>query len=138
VAYLLDTNVFSEVRRVRPDPHVEEWFESVDDSDIYLSVLVAGEIRQGIERLRPRDLRRAEAFEMWLNELLVRYADRTAAIDAEVAEEWGRLNAVRPLPVIDGLLAATAIVRGWTLVTRNVRHVAATGVRCLDPFSAGA
>jgi predicted nucleic acid-binding protein len=135
MAYLLDTNVFSEVRRARPDPNVDTWFASVDDDDIFLSVLVAGEIRQGVERLRPRDPRRAEAYEMWLNELLVRYAERTAAIDAEVAEEWGRLNAVRPLPVIDGLLAATAIVRGWTLVTRNVRDVAPTGVPCLDPFS---
>jgi predicted nucleic acid-binding protein len=134
MAFLLDTNVFSELRRERPDPNVDRWFGAVDAEDIYLSVLVAGEIRQGVERLRRRDPRRAEAYELWLNELLVRYGERTAVIDAEVAEEWGRLNASRPLPVIDGLLAATAIVRGWTLVTRNVRDVAGTGVMCLDPF----
>ena len=134
MAFLLDTNVFSELRRARPDPNVDTWFGSVDDDDIYLSVLVAGEIRQGVERLRRRDPPRAEAYQLWLNELLVRYEERTAVIDAEVAEEWGRLNARRPLPVIDGLLAATAIVRGWTLVTRNVRDVGGTGVTCLDPF----
>jgi predicted nucleic acid-binding protein len=134
MAFLLDTNVLSEIRRERPDPNVDRWFASVDDGDIYLSVLVAGEIRQGVERLRRRDPRRAEVYELWLNELLVRYAERTAAIDAVVAAEWGRLNARRPLPVIDGLLAATAIVRGWTLVSRNVRDVAGTGVTCLDPF----
>lgn len=134
MAFLLDTNVLSEIRRERPDPNVDTWFASVDDDDIYLSVLVAGEIRQGVERLRRRDPRRAEVYELWLNELLVRYAERTVAIDAEVADEWGRLNARRPLPVIDGLLAATAIVRGWTFVTRNVRDVSGTGVTCLDPF----
>jgi hypothetical protein len=135
MAFLLDTNVFSEIRRPRPDPNVSTWLASVDDDEIYLSVLVAGEIRQGVERLRPRDPRRAEAYETWLNELLVRYADRTAAIDLDVADEWGRLNAARRVPVIDGLLAATAIVRGWTLVTRNVGNVAPTGVPCLDPFA---
>jgi toxin FitB len=134
MAFLLDTNVFSELRRERPDPNVDRWFGSVEGDEIYLSVLVAGEIRQGVERLRRRDARRAEVFELWLNELLVHYAERTAVVDAEVAAEWGRLNARRPLPVIDGLLAATALVRGWTLVTRNVRDVAGTGVMCLDPF----
>ncbi|HZM31973.1 MAG TPA: type II toxin-antitoxin system VapC family toxin [Acidimicrobiales bacterium] len=134
MAFLLDTNVFSEIRRERPDPNVDRWFASVVDDDVYLSVLVAGEIRQGAERLRRRDPQRAEVYELWLTELLVRYAERTAVIDAEVAEQWGRLNASRPLPVVDGLLAATAIVRGWTLVTRNVRDVAGTGVMCLDPF----
>jgi predicted nucleic acid-binding protein len=134
VAFLLDTNVVSEARRPAADPNVRAWLASVPDADLYVSALVIGEVRQAIERLRRRDPARVEVFEAWLSVLLHDYGDRIVPVTAEVAEEWGRLNVPDPLPVIDGLMAATAKVRGWTLVTRNVAGLARTGVRLLNPF----
>jgi hypothetical protein len=134
VAYLLDTNVISETRRLGPDANVLRWFASVDSDDLYVSALVLGEVRQGIERLRPRDPVRAAGFEAWLDTLERDYADHVVPVTAEVADEWGRLNAREPLPVIDSLLAATAKFHDWTLVTRNRNDVERTGVRLLDPF----
>ena len=135
MAFLLDTNIISEVRKPRPDARVTAWLASVEGDDLFLSVLVVGEIGQGIERLRRRDPRRAAAYAGWLVELRTAYADRIVPVDLAAADEWGRLNSVTRLPVVDGLLAATAKVRGWTLVTRNTRDVAGTGVRLLDPFA---
>jgi hypothetical protein len=134
VAFLLDTNVVSEARRPAGDPNVRAWLASVPDAELYVSALVIGEVRQGIERLRRRDPARVVVFEAWLSTLLHDYGDRIVPVTAEVAEEWGRLNVPDPLPVIDGLMAATAKVRGWTLVTRNVSDLARTGVRLLNPF----
>jgi predicted nucleic acid-binding protein len=136
LSFLLDTNVLSEARKRSADPKVRAWFASVPDPDLYLSVLVIGEIRQGVERLRRRDPAQASVFDEWLSTLLKEYADRIVPVTAEVAEAWGRLNVPDPLPVIDGLLAATAKVHGWTLVTRNTRDLARSGVRLLDPFEA--
>jgi predicted nucleic acid-binding protein len=138
VAFLLDTNVVSEIRKPRPDPNVQAWLASVPEADLHLSVLVVGEIRQGVERLRRREPARAAPYEAWLSELARRFADRLVPVTVEVCEEWGRLNVPDPLPVVDGLMAATAKVRGWTFVTRNVADLARTDVRLLDPFAAGA
>jgi predicted nucleic acid-binding protein len=138
VAYLLDTNIVSEARKPTPDAAVRTWLTSVPDEELYLSVLVVGEIRQGIERLRRRDPSQAVVFETWLSTLQRHYADRIVPITAEVAEEWGRLNVPDPLPVIDGLMAATARLRGWTLVTRNVADLERAEVRLLNPFEASA
>jgi predicted nucleic acid-binding protein len=135
VSYLLDTNVVSEIRKKAPDPAVSAWFASVPDDELFLSVLVVGEIRQGIERLARRDLAQAEIFEQWLSRLVQAYGDRIVSITVRVAEAWGRLNVPDPVPVVDGLMAATALVHDWTLVTRNVDDVASTGVRLLDPFA---
>jgi len=134
VAFLLDTNVVSEARRPASDPNVRAWLASVPDAELYVSVLVIGEVRQGIERLRRRDPARVEVFEAWLSALLHDYGDRIVPVMAEVAEEWGRMNVPDPLPVIDGLMAATAKMRGWTLVTRDIGDLARTGVRLLNPF----
>lgn len=109
---------------------------SVPEPDLYLSVLVVGEIRQGIERLRRRDPGQAAPYEVWLSALVQGFADRLVPVTAEVCEEWGRLDVPDPLPVIDGLMAATAKVRGWTFVTRNVADLARTGVRLLNPSDA--
>jgi predicted nucleic acid-binding protein len=138
VAFLLDTNVVSEIRRPRPDPNVQAWLASVPEADLHLSVLVVGEIRQGVERLRRREPARAAPYEAWLSELARRFGDRLVPVTVEVCEEWGRLNVPDPLPVVDGLMAATAKVRGWTFVTRNVADLARADVRLLDPFGAGA
>lgn len=95
---------------------------------------MVGEIRQGVERLRRRDPNQAKVFDRWLAALRRDYGDRVLPITAAVAEEWGRLNAPDPLPVVDGLLAATAKVHDLTLVTRNTAQVERTGVRLLNPF----
>jgi predicted nucleic acid-binding protein len=137
VSYLLDTNVVSEIRKKAPDPGVSAWFAAVEADELFLSVLVVGEIRQGIERLARRDPVQAEIFDRWLSQLVRAYGDRVVPVTARVAEAWGRLNVPEPVPVVDGLMAATALVHDWTLVTRNVGDVASTGVRFLDPFSAG-
>ena len=135
MSFLLDTNVVSEIRKKTSDPGVGAWFASVPADQLYLSVLVVGEIRQGIERLARRDPVQAETFESWLARLVAVYHDRIVPITADVAEVWGRLNVPDPVPVVDGLMAATALVHGWTLVTRNAGDVASTGVRLLDPFT---
>jgi predicted nucleic acid-binding protein len=135
VSFLLDTNVVSEIRKKMPNAGVSAWFASVSASELFLSVLVVGEIRQGVERLARRDPAQAETFERWLAQLADAYGDRIVPVTAEVAQVWGRLNVPDPLPVVDGLLAATALVHGWTLVTRNVGDVASSGARLLNPFT---
>jgi toxin FitB len=134
VSYLLDTNVVSELRRPRPDKAVLSWFGSVRSDELWLSVLVLGEIRQGVEQLARRDADQAAAREKWLLDLAELFSDRIVPVTAEVTDLWGRLNVPDRLPAIDGLLAATAIVHGWTLVTRNTADVVRTGVRLLNPF----
>lgn len=135
MSYLLDTNIISEIRKAgRANNRVAAWYESISDRDLYLSVLVLGEIRQGIERVRPRDPTAAVALERWLGQVRETFGARVLPVSLSVAEEWGRMNSVRSLPVIDGLLAATAKVHGLILITRNVRDITGTGVTCIDPF----
>ena len=132
--YLLDTNVVSELRRSRPERKVVRWVGSVSGTSLFLSVLVVGEIRQGVERLRRRDPKQAELLENWLEGLRREFADRILPVTTPVAEAWGRLSGPAPLPVIDGLLAATALVHGFTLVTRDVDTLERTGIPLLDPW----
>jgi predicted nucleic acid-binding protein len=135
VNYLLDTNIISELKKgSRCDPSVAAWYGGLDDKETYLSVLVLGEIRRGIERVRGREPDRARAFAAWLERLRERYADRVLAIDEKVADEWGRMTLVQPSHVTDVLLAATAKVNGMILATRNVRHVTGLGVQVVNPF----
>jgi toxin FitB len=134
VAFLLDTNVVSELRKKSPDPNVLAWHQRHTQARAYISTLVVGEIRQGIERLRPRDPTQAEVLDRWLAGLLSAYQDRILAVDVDVAQEWGRLNASpQPPPAVDGLLAATAKVHKLTLVTRS-NDVARVGITVLNPF----
>jgi toxin FitB len=135
VTFLLDTTVLSELRKRSPDAGVVAWLDSVDSQQLYLSVLTVGEIRQGICRLQRRDRAQAAVFDQWLAGLLRAYSDRVVPVTARVAEEWGRLNVPDPVPVVDGLLAATAKVHDWTLVTRNVSDVVGTGARLHNPFT---
>ncbi len=133
---MLDTNVLSEARRPRGDEGVKSWISSVPASDLYLSVLVVGEVRRGVERLRRRNPHQAEVYEAWLGTVLSDYADRVLSVDAEAAEEWGRMSVPDPVPIVDGLMAATAKVRGMTFVTRNTSDIVHTGVQLLNPFEA--
>jgi predicted nucleic acid-binding protein len=135
VSFLLDTNVVSEIRKQTPDAGIASWFASVPADRLFLSVLVVGEIRHGIERLARRDPAQAEIYERWLSQLVGGYGDRVIPITERIAQTWGRLNVPDPVPVVDGLMAATALVNDWTLVTRNVSDVRSTGVRLLNPFS---
>jgi predicted nucleic acid-binding protein len=136
VSLLLDTNVISELRKgPRANTGVLEWFGGVSDEQIHLSVLVVRELRRGIERLRGRDSRQAEALDAWLRQVVRTHAQRILPVDARVAEQWGRLAARRSASVIDTVMAATAQVFDLTLVTRNVKDVAWTGVSWLNPFS---
>lgn len=139
MSLLLDTNVISELRKgARADPGVAAWFEGVAEHDIHLSVLVVGELRRGVERLRARDARQAGALEAWLRRVVRDHADRILPVDSSVADQWGRLTALRSGSMIDTLMAATAQVFDLVLVTRNVKDVAWTGVRYLDPFARSA
>ena len=132
--YLLDTNVLSEARKgARANPAVISWLQTHRD-DLYLSVLVTGEIRRGIESLRRRDAAAATRLERWLREIETEFSERILPVDAPVADRWGRLLAERTVPTVDGLLAATAIVHGLAVATRNLRDIARTGVPCVDPF----
>jgi predicted nucleic acid-binding protein len=134
VKYLLDTNVVSELRRPRAAPQVAAWARSVPHGNVFISVLVLGDVRAGIERLRTRDPAQAAVYHDWLEDLRGTFAKRTIPVDAEISEDWGLLNARDPIATVDGLMAATARVRGMVLVTRNVAHVARPGVRVLNPW----
>lgn len=137
MSFLLDTNVISELRKgPRCNAGVSSWFEEVASEDLYLSVLTLGELRKGIENLRRRDAPAASALEAWLLEVESSHSERILPVDQAVADQWGRFSVPDPLPVLDGLLAATAHVHGLTLVTRNLKDVERTGVTCLNPFRA--
>jgi toxin FitB len=135
VTLLLDTNVMSELRKgSRCHPNVARWFRTVDDLEIHTSVVVLGELKRGIERVRPKDPVFARELERWLTRLIASMGRRILPVDQAIALAWGLLSAPRTVPPIDGLLAATAIVHGYTIVTRNVKDMTGLGVRCLNPF----
>lgn len=136
MAFLIDTNILSELQKgERTDSGVRAWYSACNPEDLYLSVLVIGEIRQGIERLRRRDPAQAEKLEQRLAGVLSMMQGRILSITENIAQRWGNINSLDPMPVIDGLLAATALEHGLTLVTRNVRDVQRSRVACLNPFS---
>jgi len=136
--FLLDTNIISELVKPRPEPNVTEWIELTDESLLHLSVLTFGEIRRAVAAL-PQSRRRA-TLEAWLDkDLRTRFEDRILAIDQEVADRWGLLTAVARtsgivLPVMDGLLAATALEHNLTLVTRDTGQIPSMGVAVFNPW----
>jgi predicted nucleic acid-binding protein len=135
VSYLLDTNIISEVRKGdRCNRQVAAWYASVADDGLFLSTLVLGEIRKGVELARPRDPAKAALLDHWLSQVEAAFGERVLRVDNSVSDLWGRMSAMRPIPVIDGLLAATAVVNGLTLVTRNDRDIAGLGAAVLNPF----
>ncbi len=137
--WLLDTNIVSELRRgQRADTNVRTWYAAVDARALWLSVLVLGEIRRGIETLRRRDQASARALDRWVTRLERDHGGRILPVDLAVATEWGRLDAAFGLSPVDGLLAATARVHHLALVTRDTRPIARTGVEYLTPFASRA
>jgi toxin FitB len=136
MGYLIDTNILSELQKGgRTNAGVQEWYESVDRNEIFLSVLVIGELRQGIERLRRRDTIQASRLEERLLAVQGLMESRILPITQAIGDRWGRINSPDRLPVIDGLLAATALEHGLILVTRNVRDIERSGVSFLNPFT---
>ena len=136
MAFLLDTNIVSELRRGdAANAGVINWFDGQSPRELFLSVLTVGEIRQGVEQLRVKDKPQAARLDRWVTGLVQFYEDRLIYVDGDVAEEWGRLRAARSVPVVDALIAATARVHDLTLVTRNVRDFAKLRVRLVNPFN---
>ena len=133
--FLLDTNVISELRKGnRCDKSVRSWFETIPEDEFFLSVLVLGEIRRGIERIRVHDPSSARSLQKWLEEISTDFAERILDVDIAVADQWGRLGLQQPAPVLDALLAATALVHDLTVATRDGDGFKNTGARFIDPF----
>ena len=136
--YLLDTHVVSELRKIRlgkADPHVADWADSVDAVDLYLSVITVQELEIGVLLAERRDPSQGAIFRTWLNShVLPAFTGRILVVDTAVAQRSARLHVPDPRPVRDGLIAATALVHGMTVVTRNVADFAPTGVATLNPW----
>lgn len=137
--YLLDTNVVSELRKIRSgkaDRHVAAWADSMDAADLYLSVITIQELEIGVLLTERRDPSQGAVFRAWLNvHVLPAFTGRILAVDTAVALRGARLHVPDPRPVRDGLIAATALVHGMTVVTRNVTDFAPTGVTTLNPWA---
>ena len=134
--YLLDTSVVSEARKgIRADPGVRAWIADRDDAELFLSVLTVGELLTGVERIRRRDPLAAGQLDTWLSRLLAVHLDRIIGIDLAVVRCWASLNVPDPVPVIDGLIAATALTHGLTVATRNERDFREAGAQVVNPFA---
>ncbi len=133
--FLVDTDVLSALRRGERHPGAARWLAAQCSSDLYLSVVTVGEIERGIERQQTRDPAFAQALADWLDRVLAWYGGRILMVDLPSARRWGRLSAELGHEGADLLIAATALERGLTVVTRNVRHFQPTGVSLLNPFA---
>lgn len=136
--YLLDTNVVSEIRKIRlgkADRHVAKWADSLDAADLYISVITVQELEFGVLLAERRDPSQGAVLRTWLNDhVLPAFNDRILTVDVAVAQRSARLHVPNPRPVRDGLIAATALVHGMTVVTRNVADFEPTGVAVLNPW----
>lgn len=132
--YLLDTNILSETRKKKADAGVISFLEVADSSTLYISVLTLGELRKRVAKKQRDDPEMAKKLAGWLDGLELSFADRILGIDAATARLWGDWSAERPRPVVDTLLAATAMQRELTFVTRNIRDVQGLPVKLLDPW----
>ena len=134
-AYLLDTNVLSETRRKKADQGVMAFLESVDSASLFLSVLTIGELRKGVAAKMRTDPATAKSLAAWVEGLEFGFADRILGIDAATARLWGDWSGDRPRPIVDTLLAATAVQHRLILVTRNRRDVHGLPVKTHNPWT---
>ncbi len=135
MSYLLDTNILSETRKRRPDAGVTGWIASTPPERLYVSVLTIGEIGRGITLLARRgDQPQATLVEAWLDAVIDEFGGRIVPVGTQVARQWGRQPTAEPVPSVDALIAATATVHGWTLVTRNAKDFERLGLPVLNPF----
>lgn len=138
--YILDTNIVSELRKIRlgkADSHVADWADSIDAADLYLSAITVQELEIGVLLAERRDPAQGAIFRAWLNgHVLPAFTGRILAVDTAVAQRSARLHVPDPRPVRDALIAATALVHGMTVVTRNVADFEPTGVSILNPWVA--
>ncbi len=132
--YLIDTDVISALRRPERFPVVSIFVQSLAPDAIFVSVISLGEIEHGVELQRPKDKVFATHLSAWLEETRRSYSGNIIPVSEDIAIEWGRLRARLGHTNTDLLIAATAIVEGLTVLTRNVKHFAPTGVPILDPF----
>lgn len=134
--YLVDTNVISEARKGKnANAGVREFWQTVGETDVYLSVQTIGEIRRGIENLKHRgDVRQSRRLEQWLERVVAEYGDRILGFDEECAQIWGKLMSPHKQHPIDKQIAAVALIHGLTVVTRNVDDFGGTGVGLKNPF----
>jgi len=138
VKYLLDTCLISELVKKEPNPNVMLWINKQDENTLYLSVLTIGELQKGISKL-PDSHRKAE-LQAWVNnDLVARFHGRLLSIDAEVAGAWGTLLGTaekkgKRLPVMDGLIAATAGVHNLIVVTQNARDMERCQAKVINPW----
>ncbi len=134
--FLLDTNVISELRKgLRADVGVLKWSLDTNPQAQYTSVLVIGELRQGVELKRRRDAEQAAALERWLERSILSFEGRILVVDQTVAMAWGHLGVPDPVPEIDGLIAATAMTHDLTVVTRDRSILALNDVKSINPFT---
>jgi toxin FitB len=135
--FLIDTNVISERRKgARANPGVIDFFNKIDERQRFLSAITLGEIRRGVEITRHRrDLPGSDKLQLWLGLVITEYASRILPVTDEIADLWGRLRVPHPENEIDKLIAATAMVYGMIVITRNVKDFARTGVGHRNPFT---
>lgn len=135
-AYLLDTNVLSETRKKKADPGVMAFLEAADSASLFLSVLTIGELHKGVAAKERTDPITARTLAAWVEGLEFGFAERILSIDAATARLWGDWSGDRPRPVVDTLLAATAVEHSLTFVTRNTRDVEGIPVKTHNPWTA--
>jgi toxin FitB len=134
--YLLDTNVLSETRKKRADDRVLEFLSRAAPGALYISCLSIGELKKGIALKEKTDATAAKSIAVWVEGLETHFADRIVNIDTPITKLWGEWSAQRPRPVIDTLLAATAVMHDLILVTRNDQDVADLPVKVMNPWHA--
>lgn len=138
--FLLDTNVVSELRKIRlgrADKNLAQWADSVDAVNLYVSAITVQELEMGVLLAERRDPTQGAIFRAWLqSHVLPAFADRILPVDTAVAQRCAALHVPDPRPAVDSLMAATALVHGMTLVTRNVADFQSSGVAILNPWDA--
>ena len=139
MSFLLDTCVISETIKSNPSEAVQTWMKSIDETVVYLSVFTLAELEKGIQKMEEGKKRRF--INEWVHQdLMIRFAGRVLSVDQDVAWKWGNIQAEaeklgRPMPIIDGFIAATALTHKLTLVTRNISDMEAVGVSLFNPWT---